>query len=222
MTLVQFCHFTNGLVMLVKMHADRDPIIVPIGVVSQKSFVMEMTELLKENDESGEIGKVNKDPRAFWNQRRKIDMRLKVRFSLFFEVFKNLLLKIEEKFLGSFSALLHPSLTLSVRERHLAEKLVRITAVANGHQLTLSFAKVVNMKCSTWKQLGASRITSTVGRVNVEGPRPPFMRIVWHRGGANWCPGLVVCLLAKRAQELLAEASSVLLLCCASGKLRHF
>lgn len=65
--------------MLVKLHADREALVIPIGIIQEKSLVDEMNDILNENDATGEMGKKTKDAAKFWALRRNVDKRLKVR-----------------------------------------------------------------------------------------------------------------------------------------------
>ncbi|CAB3408096.1 unnamed protein product [Caenorhabditis bovis] len=77
MTIVQIAKSDEGHIYLIKMHSDRDPIVMPIAHASQATELMDkFTHLLQEDERiAREPG--DRTPEQFWNTRRAIDARIK-------------------------------------------------------------------------------------------------------------------------------------------------
>uniref|UniRef100_A0A8R1DQB2 separase n=2 Tax=Caenorhabditis japonica TaxID=281687 RepID=A0A8R1DQB2_CAEJA len=112
MTLVQFAMADNKQIYLIKLHADREPIIMPIAHYSQASELMDKFTYLLEEDER--IAKFPGDmsPTTFWERRKGVDARL-----------ASFVGEVEKNFLGVSAHLLRPSDRLGPASDNIAKKI---------------------------------------------------------------------------------------------------
>ncbi|VDM73995.1 unnamed protein product, partial [Strongylus vulgaris] len=94
-TLVHLAMSHNGSLYLVKMHKDRDPIVMPLAPKAKVEDIKSMMErIIDENTKTSSLGKVTKDAKAFWTARRAVDNNL-----------KNLIPRVQEILLGAAAPL---------------------------------------------------------------------------------------------------------------------
>uniref|UniRef100_A0A1I7TKI6 separase n=2 Tax=Caenorhabditis tropicalis TaxID=1561998 RepID=A0A1I7TKI6_9PELO len=118
MTLVQIAMADNKSIHLIKLHADREPIIMPLADYSQSVELMDKFSYLLEEDERiakypGEISAED-----FWKRRKVVDARL-----------AEFVKEVESNFLNVAAFLLLPSERLGPKSKEFAVKLFK---VANG------------------------------------------------------------------------------------------
>uniref|UniRef100_A0A158PC93 separase n=1 Tax=Angiostrongylus cantonensis TaxID=6313 RepID=A0A158PC93_ANGCA len=130
-TLVHLALSHDGSLYLVKMHKDREPLIMPLAPKSKVESVKSMMDkIIEENTRTCNLGKTTKDAKAFWAARRAVDTDL-----------KNIIPHVQDMLLGAAAPLLLPSITISRKGIALAKGLVAVSQSSNGAQLPLSFAK---------------------------------------------------------------------------------
>ncbi|KAE9415767.1 hypothetical protein Angca_007654 [Angiostrongylus cantonensis] len=130
-TLVHLALSHDGSLYLVKMHKDREPLIMPLAPKSKVESVKSMMDkIIEENTRTCNLGKTTKDAKAFWAARRAVDTDL-----------KNIIPHVQDMLLGAAAPLLLPSITISRKGIALAKGLVAVFQSSNGAQLPLSFAK---------------------------------------------------------------------------------
>ncbi|KAK6041449.1 hypothetical protein COOONC_21046 [Cooperia oncophora] len=77
-TLVQLAMSHDGSLHLIKLHRDREPIIMPVAPKSKVETVKAMMDkLIEENSRTCCLGKVTNDAKTFWAARRAVDAELK-------------------------------------------------------------------------------------------------------------------------------------------------
>ncbi|KAJ1369691.1 hypothetical protein KIN20_031219 [Parelaphostrongylus tenuis] len=130
-TLIHLALSHDGSLHLIKMHKDREPIIMPLAPKSKVENVKAMMEkIIDENTRTCNLGKTTKDAKAFWAARRAVDADL-----------KNLIPRVQDILLGAAAPLLLPSISITRKGITVAKCLVAASQCSNGAQLPLSFAK---------------------------------------------------------------------------------
>ncbi|CAB3403754.1 unnamed protein product [Caenorhabditis bovis] len=99
MTIVQIARCDDGHVYLIKMHCDRDPIVMPIAHATQATELMDKFTHLLQEDERIARDPGDRTPEQFWNTRKAIDARV-----------KSLVEEAEKNFLDVAAYLLRPSI----------------------------------------------------------------------------------------------------------------
>ncbi|VDM51602.1 unnamed protein product [Angiostrongylus costaricensis] len=130
-TLIHLALSHDGSLYLVKMHKDREPLVMPLAPKSKVESVKAMMDkIIEENTRTCNLGKTTKDAKAFWAARRAVDTDL-----------KNIIPRVQDMLLGAAAPLLLPSITIIRKGIALAKGLVAASQSSNGAQLPLSFAK---------------------------------------------------------------------------------
>ncbi|WKY07449.1 hypothetical protein Q1695_007139 [Nippostrongylus brasiliensis] len=131
-TVVHLALSHDGSLHLIKMHKDRDPIVMPLAPKSKVESVKSMMDnLIDENTRTCNLGKLTKDAKAFWAARRAVDAELKA-----------LIPRVQEILLGAAAPLLLPSTSITTRQAiSAAQSLITASKSPGGAQLPLSFAK---------------------------------------------------------------------------------
>ncbi|CAO4360607.1 unnamed protein product [Caenorhabditis nigoni] len=143
MTLVQIAIADNRNIYLIKLHADRDPIIMPLAHHTQADELMEKFSFMLEEDERIAKYPGEMTPEEFWKRRKVVDARMRE--------FVN---EVQENFLGVASYLLMPSGRLGTRANELARK---ISKLSKGGLLPGEAKEMVylskKMDAKSWKKL---------------------------------------------------------------------
>ncbi|PIO64489.1 hypothetical protein TELCIR_13881, partial [Teladorsagia circumcincta] len=130
-TLVHLALSHDGSLHLIKLHQDREPIIIPLAPKSKVEAVKAMMDkLIEENSRTCSLGKVTNDAKAFWVARRTVDAELKA-----------IIPRVQDVLLGPAAPLLLPSKSLNRSGLTIAKSLVSASQSSSGAQLPLSFAK---------------------------------------------------------------------------------
>ncbi|KAK6750897.1 hypothetical protein RB195_002706 [Necator americanus] len=130
-TLVHLAMSHDGSLHLIKIHKDREPIVIPLAPKSKVDLVKSlMDKIIDENARTSCLGKVTKDARAFWAARRAVDRDL-----------KNLIPRVQEILLGPAAPLMLPSMSLNRKGLSIAKCLVDASQSSDGSRLPLSYAK---------------------------------------------------------------------------------
>ncbi|VDO31266.1 unnamed protein product [Haemonchus placei] len=130
-TLVHLALSHDGSLHLIKLHRDREPIIMPLAPKSKVETVKALMEkLIEENSRTCCLGKVTQDAKTFWAARRAVDADL-----------KETIPRVQNILLGAAAPLLLPSISLNRSGLTLAKALVSASQSPSGAQLPLSFAK---------------------------------------------------------------------------------
>ncbi|CAI2304391.1 unnamed protein product [Caenorhabditis sp. 36 PRJEB53466] len=116
MTLVQVAMADNKQIYLIKLHADREPIIMPLAHFSQAVELMDKFTFLLEEDERIAKYPGEMSPDDFWKKRKAVDNRM----MLFVE-------EVQKNFLDVAASLLMPSGRLGPAATELAGKLHRLS-----------------------------------------------------------------------------------------------
>lgn len=116
MTLVQIAMADDKTIYLVKLHADRDPIIMPLAHYSQAVELMDKFTFLLDEDEM--IAKYPGDitPEEFWKRRKIVDGRMMTFVD-----------EVQKHFLGVAASLLMPSGQLGPKAAELAIKIHKLS-----------------------------------------------------------------------------------------------
>ncbi|KIH58744.1 peptidase family C50 [Ancylostoma duodenale] len=131
-TIVQLAMSHDGSLHLIKMHKDREPIIMPLAPKTKVESVKSMMDkIIEDNTRTSSLGKVTKDAKAFWAARRSVDGDL-----------KNLIPRVQDILLGAAAPLVLPSLCLNRKGLMMAKCLVSASQSSDGSTLSLSYAKV--------------------------------------------------------------------------------
>ncbi|EPB69175.1 peptidase family C50 [Ancylostoma ceylanicum] len=121
----------DGSLHLVKMHKDREPIVMPLAPKTKVESVKSMMDkIIEDNTRTSSLGKVTKDAKAFWAARRSVDGDL-----------KNLIPRVQDILLGAAAPLVLPSLCLNRKGLMMAKCLVSASQSPDGSTLSLSYAK---------------------------------------------------------------------------------
>ncbi|KAL6738388.1 hypothetical protein Aduo_011940 [Ancylostoma duodenale] len=130
-TIVQLAMSHDGSLHLIKMHKDREPIIMPLAPKTKVESVKSMMDkIIEDNTRTSSLGKVTKDAKAFWAARRSVDGDL-----------KNLIPRVQDILLGAAAPLVLPSLCLNRKGLMMAKCLVSASQSSDGSTLSLSYAK---------------------------------------------------------------------------------
>ncbi|KAK5976593.1 hypothetical protein GCK32_017623, partial [Trichostrongylus colubriformis] len=130
-TLVHLALSHDGSLHLIKLHQNREPIIMPLAPKSKVETVKAMMDkVIEENSRTCSMGKVTNDAKAFWVARRAVDSELKA-----------IIPRVQEILLGAAAPLLLPSISLNRSGLTIAKSLVSASQSSSGAQLPLSFAK---------------------------------------------------------------------------------
>uniref|UniRef100_A0A8R1DL09 separase n=1 Tax=Caenorhabditis japonica TaxID=281687 RepID=A0A8R1DL09_CAEJA len=143
MTLVQFAMADNKHIYLIKLHADREPIIMPIAHYSQASELMDKFTHLLDEDELICSCPGNMSATMFWERRRFVDARL-----------ASFVGEVEKNFLGVSAHLLRPSDRLGPESDILAEKIARISKGGLRIEESKELVYLAQfMNASSWRKL---------------------------------------------------------------------
>ncbi|KHJ99191.1 peptidase family C50 [Oesophagostomum dentatum] len=130
-TLIHLAMSHDGSLHLIKMHKDREPIIMPLASKAKvESVVAMMEKIVEENAKTCSLGKVTNDAKAFWAARRAVNNDL-----------KGVIPRVQDILLGVAAPLLLPSLRLNSKGVNLANNIVSASQNADGTQLSFSYAK---------------------------------------------------------------------------------
>ncbi|CAD6194659.1 unnamed protein product [Caenorhabditis auriculariae] len=102
LTLIQLAMSDDDCLYMVKIHADREPLCIPIAHKSKVAEMMEKLRLILAEDERVTKNASAMTPKKFWDGRYAIDNR-----------FKNFLPEVEENLLCGAAAFMLPSASLS-------------------------------------------------------------------------------------------------------------
>ncbi|CAJ0587732.1 unnamed protein product, partial [Mesorhabditis spiculigera] len=124
MTLFQLLLNDSGDLIVVKMHRDRKPIIVPLALKKKvDKFLEEMAVILKENDSTGNLAKLTTDSKFFWKERRRVD-----------ELLMKFCDKMQDEIIGRFAMLFRPSASLGRHGQNAAKCIQSMTEMKLGDE----------------------------------------------------------------------------------------
>ncbi|VDO84886.1 unnamed protein product [Heligmosomoides polygyrus] len=130
-TIVHIAQSHDGSLHLIKMHKDREPIVMPLAPKAKVEAVKALMEkIIDENTRTCNLGKVTKDAKAFWTARRAVDTELRA-----------IVPRVQEMILGGAAPLLLPSAALTRGGVTTAKAIVSASQSPAGVELPLSFAK---------------------------------------------------------------------------------
>lgn len=143
MTLVQIAMADDKKIYLIKLHADRDPIIMPLAHHTQSIELMDKFTFMLEEDESIAKYPGEMSPDDFWKRRKVVDARMKV-----------FLDEVQEKFLDVAAYLLMPSERLGPAAAGFARKICKLSngGLLHGEAKEMVYLSKV-MDAKSWKKL---------------------------------------------------------------------
>ncbi|KIH65515.1 peptidase family C50 [Ancylostoma duodenale] len=151
-TIVQLAMSHDGSLHLIKMHKDREPIIMPLAPKAKVESVKSMMDkIIEDNTRTSSLGKVTKDAKAFWAARRSVDGDL-----------KNLIPRVQDILLGAAAPLVLPSLCLNRKGLMMAKCLVSASQSSDGSTLSLSYAKELVSLATKLERAEWSRVVERI------------------------------------------------------------
>ncbi|CAL2029486.1 unnamed protein product [Caenorhabditis brenneri] len=143
MTLVQIAVADDKKIYLIKLHPDRDPIIMPLAHPSQVIELMDKFSFMLDEDERIAKYPGEMTPEEFWKRRKVVDARM-----------KDFVNEVQSRFLDVAAFLLMPSGRLGSEAKTLAHKIVKLSneGLLNGEAKELVYL-AEEMDETSWKKL---------------------------------------------------------------------